>query len=68
MSNDVSPAGQRTARKVREGLVVSDKMDQQKGQKDSESTPPTNAEHPSKNEHAIQIQRRTPIREAKGRS
>ena len=27
MSNDVSPAGQRTARKVREGLVVSDKMD-----------------------------------------
>ena len=27
MSNDVSPAGQRTARKVREGLVVSDKME-----------------------------------------
>ena len=26
MSNYVSPAGQRTARKVREGLVVSDKM------------------------------------------
>ncbi|SDS56847.1 SSU ribosomal protein S17P [Nocardioides scoriae] len=27
MSNDVTPAGERTARKVREGLVVSDKME-----------------------------------------